>query len=175
MFSETAISKEWWISMSAESEQFLTLLRVQDASSQDIIFNKLRFTRCPGWYTHYRYAIRKTIFYPYAKDEQNCIDRHKTIASVICAILATKPLHPRVYRGTSVSITSKLSNEYYCIYIIDAMLRAWNNGNGTLDIEEHVQRSFIALLHLYGKSNIGAVELLALSHIIFCIEKLFFE
>jgi len=166
-------SEKWWNDFATAADNFLEQLQKHDSACQKVILDNRRFARCKSRYKHYRNLLRKAVFFPEHKDENNRIDYHKIISGIICSFLSIKPFQQTAGFREKVSVVSKLPNEYFCIYIIDAVLRAWNDDNGILKMDKHSQRSFIALLHLYSKENIGITELPSLSHIVFYIEKLF--
>jgi hypothetical protein len=110
--------------------------------------------------------------------EQSHLDHHKIAALYIRSFL----LHnlfiidiPQETNDKSQCLITKLPNEYFSIVYLATIYKAWNNKfDWSLQMDIKYKFDFIKLLYRY-KKDISKLDPLALSNIVYLIEKHFFK
>jgi hypothetical protein len=106
------------------------------------------------------------------------IDYHKIAALYIRSFLKYKPFYleiPQEAKTSELCLLTKLPNEYFSIPFLEAIFRAWNDDfDGLLRLDTIYRDNFIKLLYHY-KNNIGALDVVSFSNIIYLIERKYFH
>jgi hypothetical protein len=108
------------------------------------------------------------------------LDHHKIAALYIRSFLKHRPFTldiPAETKNEVRCLNTALSNEYFSIAYLAAMFKGWGeNCNKTLQMNDgsRYKFDFIKLLYRYRK-NINLLDPLALSNIIYLIEKHYFK